>query len=260
LIHSALSNPLSACLDFTNPRPCVWNKLPASRHQRIMKKLLLCLLAACLAAAPLARAEDNFDDLVNHLKDAETILRDFMSNPDTAIPPAVLAKARGLVIAHQFKASFLLGFQGGYAITLVKKRDGHWSVPGFMHAGEASLGLQVGGKATDLVYVLTDEETAHRLLQTRFNIGVDAKAVAGPHASEADNSTDILKTPVLIYSKTEGLYVGATIKSGYLTRDDTSNQLFYHTHYGLPEILYSDWVTPAPEATPLMNYVQQIAP
>jgi len=126
--------------------------------------------------------------------------------------------------------------------------------------GEVSLGLQAGGKATDLIYVLTDDATAHNLLQTRFNVGVDAKAVAGPHAQEAENSSDILKTPVLIYTKSSGLYAGATVKSGYLTRDDESNQLFYNTRYGLPEILYSDWVTPAPEAAPLMSYVQQIAP
>jgi len=225
-----------------------------------MKKLLLCLLAACLATAPRSRAEDTFGQLAGHLQNAESILRDFMGNPDTAIPPAVLARARGIVIAHQFKAGFLIAFQGGYAVALVKKRDGHWSVPGFMRAGEASIGLQAGGKATDLVYVLMDEEAAHRLLQTRFDIGVDAKAVAGPHASELDSSTDILKVPVLIYSKSNGLYAGATIKGGYLTADDTANQLFYHTHYGLPEILYSDWITPTPEATPLMNYVQQIAP
>ncbi len=225
-----------------------------------MKKFLLCLLAACLATAPLARAEDTFGQLVGHLKNTESILRDFMGNPDTAIPSAVLSRARGIVIAHQFKAGFLVAFQGGYAVALVKKRDGHWSVPGFMRAGEASIGLQAGGKATDVIYVLMDEEATHRLLQTRFNIGVDAKAVAGPHASEVESSTDILKVPVLIYSKSSGLYAGATLKGGYLTADDTANQLFYHTNYGMPEILYSDWVTPVPEAVPLMNYVQQIAP
>jgi SH3 domain-containing YSC84-like protein 1 len=225
-----------------------------------MKKLLLCLLAAGLAAAPLVRASDSRDELAGHLRDCETILRDFQGDPDTAIPPTVFANAHALVIVHQVKASFLLGFQGGYAIVLVKKHDGHWSVPGFLHAGEVSLGLQAGGKATDLVYVLTDDATAHNLLQTRFNIGADAKAVIGPHAKEAENSSDILKTPVLIYSKTIGLYAGATVKSGYLTRDDDANQLFYNTHYGLPEILYSDWVQPVPEAEPLMGYVQQLAP
>jgi lipid-binding SYLF domain-containing protein len=172
----------------------------------------------------------------------------------------VLASAHALVIVHQIKASFLLGFQGGYAVALVKKHDGHWSVPGFMQAGEMSIGLQAGGKATDLIYVLTDDATAHNLLQLRFNIGVDAKAVAGPHAKEAETASDILKTPVLIYSKSTGLYAGATVKSGYLTRDDEANQLFYNTHYGMPEILYSDWVQPVPEAQPIMNYVQQLAP
>ncbi len=225
-----------------------------------MKKLFLCLLAAGLVAAPLARASDSRDELAAHLRDSEAILRDFQGDPGTAIPPNVFADAHALVIVHQFKASFLLGFQGGYAIAFVKKHDGHWSVPGFMHAGELSLGLQAGGKATDLIYVLTDDATAHNLLQTRFNVGVDAKAVAGPHAKEAETSSEILKVPVLIYSKSIGLYAGATVKGGYLTRDDDANQLFYSTHYGLPEILYSDWVQPVPEAESLMNYVQQLAP
>jgi lipid-binding SYLF domain-containing protein len=225
-----------------------------------MKKLFLCLLAAGLVATPLARAADSRDELAAHLRNCEVILRDFQSDSDTAIPPSVLAGAHALVIVHQIKASFLLGFQGGYAVALVKKHDGHWSVPGFMHAGEMSLGLQAGGKAVDLIYVLTDDATAHNLLQTRFNIGVDAKAVAGPHAKEAESSSEILKVPVLIYSKSIGLYAGATVKSGYLTRDDEANQLFYTTHYGLPEILYSDWVQPVSEAEPLMNYVQQLAP
>jgi lipid-binding SYLF domain-containing protein len=225
-----------------------------------MKKLLLCLLVISVAVVPLARARDARDDLAAHLRDCEAIVRDFQSDPDTAIPPNVLASAHALVIVHQIKASFLLGFQGGYAVAFVKKHDGHWSVPGFMRAGEASIGLQAGGKVNDLVYVITDDATAHNLLQTRFNVGVDAKAVAGPHAKEAESSSEILKTPVLIYSKSVGLYAGATLKGGYLTRDDEANQLFYNTKYGLPEILYSDWVQPVPEALPLMNYVQQLVP
>ncbi|MDE3085103.1 MAG: lipid-binding SYLF domain-containing protein, partial [Verrucomicrobiota bacterium] len=212
----------------------------------MMKIFSACLLALCFVAAPLARANDSFGDLVDHLKSSEAILRDFQSQPSTAIPPAVWSKAHAVIIAHQFKAGFLLGFQGGYAVVMVKKSDGSWSVPGFMRAGEASLGLQIGGKATSLVYIITTDEAAHRLLSTNFDVGIDAKAVAGPHASEIESSTDILKTPVLIYSKTSGLYAGATIKSGYLSPNDRANQLFYHTHYGLPEILYSDWIKPAP--------------
>ena len=33
---------------------------------------------------------------------------------------------------------------------------------------------------------------------------------------------------------------------------------FYYTDWGIPEILFSDWVKPQPEAQPLMSYVQQL--
>src|SRR5579862_1236119 len=100
-------------LSFRQPVPLRMEQTSASHHQRIMKKLFLCLLAAGLVAAPLARASDSRDELAAHLRNCEAILRDFQSDSDTAIPPSVLASAHALVIVHQIKASFLLGFQGG---------------------------------------------------------------------------------------------------------------------------------------------------
>jgi hypothetical protein len=37
-----------------------------------------------------------------------------------------------------------------------------------------------------------------------------------------------------------------------------ATQQFYGTHYGIPEILFSDWIKPQPEAQPLMTYLQRL--
>jgi lipid-binding SYLF domain-containing protein len=63
-----------------------------------------------------------------------------------------------------------------------------------------------------------------------------------------------------VYSKSVGLYAGATVKAGHVQRNDPANFTLYNTPYTMPELLYSDWVTPPPEVQPLMSYVQQIAP
>ncbi len=225
-----------------------------------MKKLLILSLLA-LFGASVVRAETSRADLVDRVETCEAILQEFQSRRDTAIPAEVLAKARALIIVNQFKAGFFFGVKDGYGVIMVKKPNGRWSLPVLVSAGEASLGLQVGATAVETIYVITDENTPRLLFNHRFNVGVDAKAVAGPKAAEAERyNAEILKTPMLVYTKIAGLYAGATVKAGHLSRNDSANCTLYNTKYTMPELLYSDWVQPAKEVVPLMELVQRLAP
>ena len=224
-----------------------------------MKKLLVLSLLALFGAA-VVRAEASRAELIDRVETCEAILQEFQSRPDTAIPAAVLQKARALIIVNQFKGAFLLGIKDGYGVILVKKPDGRWSLPVLVSAGEASLGFQVGANAVETIYVITDENTPRLLFNHRFNVGVDAKAIAGPKAAEVErNNAEILATPMLVYTKVAGLYAGATVKAGHLSRNDRDNALLYNTRYTMPELLYSDWVTPPAEVQPLMALVQRLA-
>lgn len=226
------------------------------------KRFLLSLLAlACVAPTAAVAASMTRADAITRIESCEAILREFMTDPAHAIPPSVLQQARALVIVNQFKAGFLLGVKDGYGVIMVKQPSGRWSIPVLISAGEASFGLQLGAKSVETVMVITDEQTPKLLFNQRFNVGVDAKAVAGPKAAERERANrPIIDAPVLVYSKSKGLFAGATVKFGYLSRNDQANFLLYNTQYTLPELLYSDWVQPIPEVQPLMNYVQRIAP
>jgi lipid-binding SYLF domain-containing protein len=226
--------------------------------------LFACVLGLSLFSLPgslQAQRELQRKDCVTRIESCEAILREFQSDPATAIPSSVLARARAIVITNQFKAGFILGVKDGYGVLMAKKADGKWSLPVIIRAGEASLGLQVGGRAIETIYVFNDDRTPRLLFTQRLNIGADAAAVAGPKGAEAERtSEEFRKAPVLIYSKARGLYAGATIKTGFLSRDDKANRMFYSTEYTLPEILDSDWITAPPEVQPLMAYLQSIAP
>jgi len=228
-----------------------------------MNKLFVFPLIAILGVTTV-RANDSHtprSDLVVRVETCEAIIREFMASPATSIPPAVLQKARGVMILSQFKAGFIFGVKGGYGVLMVKKPNGRWSLPVLIDASEASLGLQVGAKSVETVCVLTDDATPRLLFASRFNIGVDAKAVAGPNSAEYENNArSTFIAPVLVYSKSVGLYAGATVKAGHVQRNDPANFILYNTSYTLPELLYSDWVTPPTEVQPLMAYLQQLAP
>ena len=224
-----------------------------------MKRLLL--LAAALALTAAASAGPiNRSDYVARLQTCEAILQDTMTTPNRAIPADVFHRAKGIVILNQVHVGFLFGVKGGWGIAMVKHPNGRWSVPIFLSGGELSFGLQAGGKSIETVYLLMDESTTRLLFRSRFNLGVDAKAVAGPAAAEAESSTKSYHAQVLVYSNVKGFYAGATVKTGTITPLTEATQQFYNTDYGLPEILFSDWVAPAPEARELIAYMQRLSP
>jgi SH3 domain-containing YSC84-like protein 1 len=225
-----------------------------------MKNLVLLPLVALFSVA-IAHAQPTRAELVTRVETCEAILREFQARPDLAVPPQVWERAKGVLILNQFKAGFLLGIQDGYGVLMVKQANGRWSLPVLVNAGQASLGFQVGAKSVESIMVLTDENTPRLLFRNRVNVGVDAKAVAGPKAAEAERmTTELLKTPILAYTKTVGVYAGATVRAGHISRNDQANFTLYNTTNAMPELLYSDWVQPPPEVKHLMAFMQQIAP
>jgi lipid-binding SYLF domain-containing protein len=229
----------------------------------VMKKLLAFALVATLGTASVRAADSGApnSEQVVRVETCEAILREFMANPATAIPPAIWQQARGVMVLNQFKAGFIFGVKAGYGVIMVKKPNGRWSLPVLIDASEASLGLQVGAKSVDTVCIITDDATPRLLFTSQYNIGVDAKAVAGPSSAEYDNEAkNTFIAPVLVYTRSVGLFAGATVKAGHVQRNDAANFLLYNTSYTMPELLYSDWVTPPSEVQPIMAYVQQLAP
>ncbi|MSU47574.1 MAG: hypothetical protein EXS37_00500 [Opitutus sp.] len=225
-----------------------------------MKKfLLLSLMALCGAAV--VRAKPTRDDLVGRIESCEAILQEFQTRAHLRPAPEAWKSAKAILILNQFKAGFLLGVQDGYGVIMVKKPDGRWSLPVLITAGEASLGFQVGAKSVESLFIITDANTPRMLFSQKFNVGVDAKAVAGPKAAETErNNEEILRVPMLAYIKTVGLYAGATVKAGHISRSDKANFELYNTRYTMPELLYSDWVQAPKEVQPLMALIQKLAP
>lgn len=224
-----------------------------------MKKSLFLTLIA-LVGPSLAWAEPTRADLIARIETCEAILQQFQTRSELRPSAEAWRSAKALLIINQFKAGFILGVQDGYGVILVKKPDGRWSLPVLINAGEASLGFQIGAKSVESIFIITDDQTPRRLFGNRFNIGIDAKAVAGPKAAEKErNNHEILTTPMLAYSKVVGLYAGATVKAGHISRNDKANFELYNTRYTMPELLYSDWVPAPKEVQPLMALVEKIA-
>lgn len=224
-----------------------------------MKKFFSFTLLATLLISPLTALALPRHDYVERVETCEAILQEFMANPEYTIPADILQRARGIIIVNQFRAGLVIGIKDGYGVIMVRREDNSWSLPAILAAGEGSFGFQIGASSNEVIYILMDDATPRMLFNQRFHVGVDAKAIAGPKVAVSEHSNEeILTTPVLVYTKKRGAYLGASVKAGYLTRNDDANRILYGTTYTLPEILYSNWVDPVDEVRPLMNYVEKL--
>ncbi len=226
-----------------------------------MKKFISLLFvfaafAGALSAEPVATRAS----VIEHIDSCEAILQDLQGNYKTAIPTETLRRAKGIIIVNQFQAGFIFGIKDGYAVAMARRPNGKWSVPAFLRTGELSFGLQAGGKSVTAVYLLMDDAATRLLFKSKFNLGAEAKANAGIRAAERESVTSSIRTEpsVLVYTGSEGLYLGAAIKTGYMSPDNEANRLFYNSNNRIPELLFSDWVTPPPEAHFLMDYVTRL--
>jgi lipid-binding SYLF domain-containing protein len=226
-----------------------------------MKKFLTTLFCLTTLTATLPAANElGLPAIIERLDSCEAILQDIQGNIKTAIPADILRRAKGIVIVNQFQAGFIFGVKDGYGVALARRPNGKWSVPAFLRAGEFSFGLQAGGKSINAVYVLMNDEAVRLLFKNRFNFGAEAKAVAGIRSTERERVTRSIPgdANVMVYSTIEGLYVSAAIKTGYMSPHEEANRIFYNSNNRMPELLFSDWVKPPPEARFLMDYVTRL--
>ena len=226
---------------------------------------LFIIFESPLAAASLFKKKDPAEKeakrdarLEKRLEKISDYFEEVMNSPESKIPAGLLGKANGIIIMRQFKVGMGLGIKGGGGIAMARDgKTGQWSAPAFLKAGEASIGIQLGGQMLDSVFLLMNKEGMNVLSQTQFRIGVDAAATAGPHGAEAEAkySGD---TPILVYSDIGGLYAGASFEGGFLVPDNKANAAYYNDEAILmEEILFQNKVEKTAEARKLIELIER---
>jgi lipid-binding SYLF domain-containing protein len=214
-----------------------------------LRFITLALGLLAIASTPLTAAKQSYIQKLNdRLERAEWVLETIMVDASSTIPRNLLRQAKGIIILNQYRAGFIFGGQGGNGVLVIRNpQTGRLGVPGYMTAGQVSFGLQAGYTEVNYVFLLMTDEAVTKAYSGRFNIGVDAKAVAGPVGKTAENF-DLFRAEVLAYTGSSGLFAGATVKGGWVSVDDKANRAFYNTTYSTPEILLSTWFKPPPAA------------
>ena len=201
---------------------------------------LVLIIAVTSIVIPL-RAQRSAADEIKRINDASTVLDEIMGAADKAVPGAVLERAEGIaVFPSLLKGGIGIGGQRGHGILSVRDRkNGGWSSPAFLTITGGSVGAQFGFQAIDLVLVINNQRGLEQLVKNQFKVGADAGVAAGPVGREASASTDIqMRAQILSYSRTRGLFAGATINGSTIRQDRDANERFYATAYRTGQIVF----------------------
>ena len=211
--------------------------------RRIAAGVLLVLLWAPAAPAQEKEAE--------RLKIAAEVLDEILNVPEN-LPQDLLDKAECVgVFPSVIKGAFIFGGSYGRGAFVCRSGEnftGPWGPPAMYRIEGGSVGLQLGGQATDFVLLVMNPKGVESLLRSKARLGADASAAAGPKGRTAEAATDLyLRAEILTYSRNRGLFAGVSLEGSSLRPDKGANENLYGRKVSAQRIL-REGAVPVPES------------
>ena len=195
---------------------------------------------------------------------AAVVLKEIMDAPDGGIPQDLIDKSVCVVVIPGMKKVGLF-FGGHYGRGLMSCRldegRGEWSSPSMFRVEGGNFGLQIGVQSVDLVLVITNLKGLDSLLDSKFALGGDASATAGPVGRTASAETDAwMSAKILAYSRSRGLFGGLTLKGGTIRPDSEANHQLYSQPVNVRTLLFQKTDSVPKDAQIFLDQLKQISP
>ncbi|MGI8770655.1 MAG: lipid-binding SYLF domain-containing protein [Acidobacteriaceae bacterium] len=211
----------------------------------------LTAFALTFASLTAFAAASSKTDLRDRVAAANAVIKEISMTPDRGIPDYIVSRATCVgVIPGVKKAAFVVG--GSYGQGVVTCRTAHgWSAPVFIRLAGGSVGFQIGAQSTDLVLVAVNAKGFQDLLKSKFKIGGDAAASAGPVGRNASAATDWkLNSELLTYSRAKGLFAGIDLNGAVVSQNTDDTTTFYNGNsLSFEKILHGGIAVPADART-----------
>jgi lipid-binding SYLF domain-containing protein len=231
-------------LAFSRKTPCCRFGAP---YRRIVLLSLLVYLAGCPAFAASMRET---------VSDCADIVQDFSGIAERSIPPRVLRSAKGIAILRVLKGGFFVSGRIGEGVVIARLPGGGWSGPSAIGTGGAGFGFQVGGQVTEFVIILNTRAAVKAFARGgNVEFGGALSIAAGPVGRAAEAGI-LPVAAVYTYSRSQGLFAGASLEGTILLAQSDKNARYYGGPV-IPEQILSGRVAPPPSARPLVETLSQ---
>jgi SH3 domain-containing YSC84-like protein 1 len=185
------------------------------------------LITALLAfSLPMMAAEAD----TQRLNASAQVLSEIMAASDKAIPSGLFHKAYCVVVIPSMKkAGFIFSGKYGRGFASCRNQGGTgWTAPAAMRIEGGGFGLQVGGAEADIVMLIMSDKGMKGILASKFTLGGEVSAAAGPVGRDATAQTDAtMHADILPWSRSSGVFGGLSLQGGSLRSDNDANQALY---------------------------------
>ncbi len=213
-----------------------------------MKILAMIMAGAFALTSGHLWAASRAEDSIERLQLSSDTLQAMINAADKGIPEEVLNNAKCIVVVpHLVKGGFVIGGEHGRGVATCRTKEG-WSAPAFVSIGGGSWGLQIGVEGVDLVMLIMNDHGLQHLLSSKFQVGADASASAGPIGRHASAGTDWkMDSEILTYSRSKGVFAGISLDGAVVQQDEDSTRAIYGSDPTFHALLSGD--VPAPDST-----------
>jgi len=217
----------------------------------------LLALGPCLSARNPGEGKVERDRLQNSGK----VIQEVLNIPDD-IPQDLLDKTRCVVVMPSvLKAAFVVGGSYGRGTMVCrtgKDFSGPWGAPAMYALEGGSVGLQIGGEATDFVFLIMNDRGASSLMHSKVKLGADASIAAGPVGRSAAADTDaFMRAEILSYSRARGVFLGVSLAGSTLRPDGDANRNLYGYSMSTAKIINESETDAPPAAHDLIAVLQK---
>ncbi len=190
-----------------------------------MKSVLVCCLFTALGVTTVYGANDD----QTRLKNSGQVLTEIMGTPDKSIPKNLFDKAYCVVVIPDMKkAGFIVSAKYGRGFAACRKDGGGWTGPAAMRVEGGGVGFQIGGAETDLVMLVMSQRGMQGILNSKFTLGGEVSAAAGPVGRDATAQTDAtMHADILSWSRSRGVFGGISLQGSTLRQDPDVNKAIY---------------------------------
>src|SRR5229473_4719736 len=227
-----------------------------------MKKFMV--TAACLSLVAGAVYAKKMNKEQRRLENCGVVMTEVLNIPDN-IPHELLEKAECVIVIPSVrKLAFGVGGDYGRGAMVCRTGEhfrGPWGAPAMYALEGGSVGLQIGGQATDFVILVMNDRGASSLLSSKVKLGADASVAGGPKGRDAAADMDAyMRSEMLSYSRSRGVFAGVSLEGSTLRPDGDANRKLYGRDASASEIITESRFQALEAAHRLISRLQKASP
>lgn len=208
-----------------------WNTLRNTlRNTRWLAALMLAV-ALPVAGCSTTHNTSDYDRAMQVLGAAQATVEKFKTSKEKPMDEfrALLLRAQGVVVLPGLlKGGFIVAAEGGNGVLLAKDATGKWSQPAFYFMAAGSIGLQMGGQATDVVLLIFSQDAVKSIIEHQGKLGADLGLIIGTVGAgvEAATTTNV-GADIMAFSQGVGVFAGGSLEAAMMIKRNDLNEAFY---------------------------------